>query len=302
MKPEIIVDTSDTIDETRRLEFMSTRESYPMVEPYLKLQPSDSFYLNEKDEINLNSLWRDENFKGLQAIPADLLFSGTLPITDCDFRLTVESMSRVVEGRVCIHPDYKQLIENGKDEKAVIIGLIMLGLAGGVVGAPLAVTQGFNCIGVNEDLINFNLPESGERSLSNVSVMDWIVFSCRMLGLWYGIQISLLHPVIKDVFANTRSTRLRETVGQGKHKRRITRYVKKHYLNSDELDTAINGKPEGRSFVRHTLAWYVIGHWRHYANGNKVFIQGYWKGALREMKRNMDSGRDRELVLSEQEA
>ena len=27
--------------------------------------------------------------------------------------------------------------------------------------------------------------------------------------------------------------------------------------------------------------WYVIGHWRTYSSGKKIFIKGYWKGPER---------------------
>ena len=51
----------------------------------------------------------------------------------------------------------------------------------------------------------------------------------------------------------------------------------------------------GREYERHTLVWYVIGHWRNYGSGKRVFIQPYWKGALRNLKMSLD-GRDREIV------
>ena len=49
---------------------------------------------------------------------------------------------------------------------------------------------------------------------------------------------------------------------------------------------------------RKCLCWYVIGHWREYKNGNKIFIQGYWKGALRNAKKNYDDGRERIIDVS----
>jgi hypothetical protein len=51
------------------------------------------------------------------------------------------------------------------------------------------------------------------------------------------------------------------------------------------------------------MIWYVTGHWREYKKtGKRIFIQGYWKGALRDMKstafQNLEP-RERELVTSE---
>jgi hypothetical protein len=32
------------------------------------------------------------------------------------------------------------------------------------------------------------------------------------------------------------------------------------------------------------MLWWVIGHWREYKNGKRVFIKGYWKGPGRYSK------------------
>ena len=45
-------------------------------------------------------------------------------------------------------------------------------------------------------------------------------------------------------------------------------------------------------------AWYVIGHYRHYKNGKTGWVNGYWKGALRETKKSFDEGRQRILETS----
>ena len=36
-----------------------------------------------------------------------------------------------------------------------------------------------------------------------------------------------------------------------------------------------------------------------YSNGTKVFVKGYWKGTLRNLKQNIDKGRNRIIVLPE---
>ena len=48
----------------------------------------------------------------------------------------------------------------------------------------------------------------------------------------------------------------------------------------------------------HTItcpAWYVVEHNRIYKNGKNVWIDGYWKGALRDVKRNLDEGKERRI-------
>ena len=79
-----------------------------------------------------------------------------------------------------------------------------------------------------------------------------------------------------------------------KGKKKPLRYIKRHILNAEELKKRIHGE---NNFQRHTLVWYVIGHWRKYADGRKIFIQPYWKGALRELKNG--EIREREIVQEE---
>jgi hypothetical protein len=113
-----------------------------------------------------------------------------------------------------------------------------------------------------------------------------------MLETWYGIQIALLHPLVKDVFSKPRTVPLNTGSAKAKNcgKRRV-RYVKKHVINPGQIEKALCGG----GAVRHTLVWYVIGHWRKFADGRKVFIKPYWKGALREIKRSM-TDREREIA------
>jgi len=45
----------------------------------------------------------------------------------------------------------------------------------------------------------------------------------------------------------------------------------------------------------------VTGHWREYQSGKKVFIKGYWKGALRNTPPTDIKSRNRELIINESE-
>lgn len=112
---------------------------------------------------------------------------------------------------------------------------------------------------------------------------------CIALNLWYKLQILWLHPHIDYVESKCTRTPLKgkdkiKAIKQG----RKTKYVKHYYLNTEDVSQVINGGQK-RSINRHCLSWYVIGHYRQYKNGHRVFIQGYWKGELRELKRNLDS-------------
>ncbi len=122
------------------------------------------------------------------------------------------------------------------------------------------------------------------------------------VATFYAVNVLLLNPVIQEVFQNTvemipiDTKPKKSSKAPSKHK---IRYIKKIVINMDEIDRAF----EKRGFIRHSMIWYVTGHWREYKNGKKVFIQGYWKGALRNMKdtafQNLEP-RERELVTKEE--
>ena len=117
----------------------------------------------------------------------------------------------------------------------------------------------------------------------------------QLLETWYGIQIALLHPAVKSVFKfPARTTEPGASSSQKPHKRKA-KYIRKHYITLDKLEEVSNSK-EKRKINRKCLAWYVIGHWRTYEDGKKVFVMPYWKGALRNMKQNADSD-DRERKI-----
>ena len=74
---------------------------------------------------------------------------------------------------------------------------------------------------------------------------------------------------------------------------RSGKYIKQHIISTGELDIAIYG--DSRGYTRRSFIWYVIGHWRVYADGKKVFVKPYWKGALRDVRMTIEE-REREIA------
>ena len=105
---------------------------------------------------------------------------------------------------------------------------------------------------------------------------------------WYGIQIAMLHPQIKRTYF--RGGKEKQTV-QVTSKKRKTKYIQTQYINERTFKKATADAKR----VYKCLAWYVCGHYRHYKNGTVQFIQGYWKGVMRDTKQNQDEGRIREV-------
>jgi len=121
------------------------------------------------------------------------------------------------------------------------------------------------------------------------------------LSIWYSVNTSLLNPVIKDVFVtHSKPTPVSNGKTSGTNKRAKIRYIKQHIISMDDVNEAF----EKRGFIRRSMIWYVTGHWREYKKtGKRIFIQGYWKGALRNMKdeafANLEA-REREIVTNEE--
>ena len=114
-------------------------------------------------------------------------------------------------------------------------------------------------------------------------------FDSMMLQVWYAVQLLLLHPQIikSDILKRDGKTKISETTALLKKKsKRKACYVKRETVNTDIFNH--------KEFTRKTMCWYVIGHYRKHGDG-RVWVYGYWKGPLRDTKKNHDEGRERIL-------
>ena len=282
----------------RKLEWLSKEDSEALWIDVNKSKPSDSIFLTAADDDMIREVWKG-SVKEKDNVPSDLFFSGDIPLMDCEITVDETDMPRekgggeVVTYRVVVIPDYKERIETGCEDDAIRVAALVFSRGSRHFIYPIVVVKGF-------DYLLTGYP--GFHGIQNPQVQETVsalipaVYSC--ISTWYGIQISLLHPTIKEVFSHPREVRVYDPDPNAKKRKRRTRYIKRHVIKSDEIEKALCGGSE-RQFNRRTLVWYVIGHWRHYANGSKVFIKGYWKGVFRELKRNIDDGRDRQIVLPE---
>ena len=156
---------------------------------------------------------------------------------------------------------------------------------------PIRVTRGANAISSNMQFGWMGFPDHLIRNLQQETPLrEFMSQAASFLMTWYGIQAGLLHPTIKDVL--TQSTRHRAHETKKYNQIPVTRPVftcRLHTVNIDDVRTA----KKQADIDRKTMLWYVIGHWRHYQNGKRVFVQPYWKGPLRETK----NAETRERVL-----
>ena len=257
--------------------------------------PSDVIKLTGEQDSQLIRLW--EKSTDDVTIPSDLFFAGTIPLMDC--RIVVDETKSVIDGkvvsyRVVIFPDYAEQLRTVEPDIPVNVGAIVNDPTHGAYSfIPIYIVKGVDTL-MFINVGYHNLPKNYiKHAEQTISIQDVSQMCVAFLETWYGIQIALLHPNVRDVFRHPRTTidRINSIGTRGKRKNRV-KYIKEHIINSDELETAIFGGD--KSHTRHALVWYVIGHWRAYANGVKTFIKPYWKGPLREMKMTFED-RTREI-------
>lgn len=264
---------------------------------------SDIVRLDYDSDDIMSSFW-DKHSGSYRRTPSDLFFAETIPIMDCEIEVDERNhffeehnrYGEVTSYRVTVFSNYRERIKASDFDHCVVVGAITrrMPFTNVYLIIPIVLCKGVDVILTS---ISYGLYDSVRKMCPSIDCIatydDLSSWTVEYLQTWYGIQISLLHPEIKEMFKNpTRELVFNNTNNSGKKNKRITRYVKKHFINQDVLDSVISPK-SSKKINRKTLVWYVIGHWRHYKNGSKVFIKGYWKGALKHLKKNLDDTRER---------
>lgn len=244
---------------------------------YTVIEPSDSIYITDECDTKLLSLWHD-----LEEVPEGY-YPYVVPPTDI-----IESRTVSLPNFYLTYTKYPEPILINTNERGVLMVL------------PTDIILDYridNGTWTVEGMPGANCSQAlWDRFLEDEEASKVLAYSA--LDTWYGIQISLLHPQIQMLFKTPSKEKIYKREGSGKDRKRVVKYVHKHYITPEGIDEALYGHGH-RDFERKTMAWYVIGHWRQYKNGTRKFINGYWKGPLREMKRNLDGGRIRQLVVQE---
>jgi hypothetical protein len=247
-------------------------------------RPSDEIKLTGDEDSRLIKLWE----KGTEdvSIPSDLFFANTIPLLDC--RIIVDETCRenghVVPYRVVVFPDYAELIQLAEENEPVNVGAIVNNpVIGPCCFTPFYVVKGVDSI-MFSGVGYHGVPEENIRKAqATMTMQDLSQMAISFLETWYGIQIALLHPTMREMFRHPKTAPDTKylPVHSTKRKNRV-KYIKVHIINSDEMNAAMFG--ESKTYTRHALVWYVIGHWRTIKSGVKVFIKPCWKGPLRDVK------------------
>ena len=280
-------------------------------------QPTDVLYLSDKLLHKLSRYWQSPEALAKDDIycdvPADIVWANTIPIkcmeivfTDKDYpdydRKVQEAFHSESVKFVHFHqPDPDDLntyvcftaVIRMSDETEIAIPF-------GIINDPGLDTYGNSLASVPM----IGIVKYGSTSLKNYIkehgmgiLAQYLDSIASLIPVWYGIQVGLLNPTIKEVFKEHTDPKfpIVETKKdrKGKAKTKI-RYVKKVTITDEMFEECVK-----RSYIHKKMCWYVTGHWRNQATktGHKrIFIQGYWKGIARESK-TVEEPREREMVL-----
>lgn len=236
-------------------------------------------------------------------IRGDIIVAGTIPSPDIEMVLDFPNM-KDVSGRIIILPkeDILEMMKTPSfsDETPIPVGFLEINIHH-LVKVTVMIRMLDNLIFDWVPIIKVpqrikNMSNEGllRESLEEVCKIRDTFFLC-----WYGIQIALLNPVLVERFH-------RETVPYEDNKKCTNkkkspkRYVKK--ITIDDISDLTFAKEKGHHQIKEPF-WWVTGHWRNQKtkDGHKrIFIQGYWKGILREVAESKEP-RERELVFEENE-
>ena len=251
-------------------EFMDTNMLRSLVDSITDTIPSTRIRLTMDDIERLENLVvlpKKEN--GNYYVPSDIIEANIVPIKS----LAIEMDLRPLKEEVVRFDTY--VVDRsiyGEDAAMAMISYTKTGTRHRV-----------HLINVKDGQLVYAVAPGNDPELAEQIWNQTFTFS----EIWYYIQVSLLHPTLKEVFRRSGIMGDKEREESKDYKKRPLFYQKVKTINIREFDEAVK-----RSINRKALIWYVIGHWRTYKDGRRIFIQPYWKGALRETKAT-DTPRER---------
>lgn len=267
---------------------------------------TDYVYLSGNTEKSLAEIWKtgaknvEKDGKHGYLCPADLLIQGTVPLKNLTF--VNQTNDTDSEYRIHIFENYYEFLPILFDHDKTVVGLIEIKF-------KAHNTRYFIGVSILRDYPNLLTPaymgcygnikitqatKNDEEALQNI-----LNLANNVLGLWYAVQLCLLNPVTEVLFSKPTMQKLRgkERIA-AQERNKSVKYIKRYYIKEDDVDRVLYGGD--KSFNRKCLVWYVTGHWREYKTGKRTFVNGYFKGALRNTP-NKEVARKRDLVIPEME-
>ncbi|MBO5542265.1 MAG: hypothetical protein J5936_02405 [Acholeplasmatales bacterium] len=288
-----VTDYVNRMFTTEVIERMSPTLEKKIFKMTVKNTPSTAIQLTQEEAKSFLSIYKDNGIENFSVANNDILIANTVPIRD--MIINFEGDENLVSYRVFLFDKVHEI----RYENHVYSGVgVVLNYYGGDCVFTVLTNEGEH---VYPLLFGVNIQESDPvkflKALKMSENIRALFYSMTMIiSVWYGIQISLLHPVINEVVRkqlDTTKETYKHKYNPSKKKTKIC-YVKKIVINKEECENII--KCRGK-YARHTMLWYVIGHYRTLKNGKKIFIKPHWRGPLHEAKNalNVDP-REREVI------
>lgn len=276
---------------------------------------TDIVEVTEDELYNFADYWKgmSGNQKALDAhnIPGDIILEGTVPITDMIIRVSskdVKSHHGLTDIRIILFEDTLSKLKllskdfDRYEDLVITVGGILISEELQLV-FPLMLINNNNSIqlGMWSAVASMKLSHSQYTKLYKSVDSQLKSIMMTVLGMvcpaWYGMQLALLHPATKNIFANpirekrSRKEQLNPVMVNGIPKK--VKYVRRHVINTDNniyrtLDNAMNemcridGDLNKNAYTRRTYLWRVIGHPRTLSSGKQTWVKPHWRGPLKD--------------------
>lgn len=282
----------------------------------------DFMYLKEfanlwEKNLDLKNLMTSD---GLSSIPGDIFRAGTVPIESMGLTMTnfpvpdgfrehaskrmppkavdefVRRCADPKESNIVIYPEYKHLIAMhdvvpNSEDRTIPIGHIHIVERGDIYplvfrGDSVYISPFVSDVDLDYTTFIHLFTQYNNLGFGN-PYNAGIRFVYAHLYIWYGIQISLLHPITKDIFEHsTRGKIPHKMLMRQNTKTGRVKYIRRHKITLDNsvekvLHTA--STKNDMKYQRHKMLWRVIGHDRRLPDGRTTFIKPHWRGPLKDV-------------------
>lgn len=245
---------------------------------------------------------------GLAELPADLIFANTIPIKHMSImpRLYKDDpyldfyIVHLLDDETRNNNIFKMLSGEADDASIawvehLIDGTLFSSVKGWVkYYTEIVLDAGRDSFAIRGSRIYFESSENIKPIMEKMHAdpVLWYPKYCEevqvvleVLAAWYTLQECILHDELRTFVkkAKVEKPSIRKPSKKGM---RNKKYVQKYYIqlqqlfNEYDINNLDNNTDEDK-YKKKKALWHVAGHWRHYKDGRRVFIQGYWKGTQR---------------------
>ena len=278
-------------------------------------KPTDILYLNHEDLMRYTRFLIEREIpedvdtcdSRLFNVPADIVFANTIPVKDLLIKIDPTVTCRIVMVNDRERNAAIAKMINGEDETNYVV----FGVIETITTYRNQEIREYFAMAVMDDsdivAISTDVGIRGTKSLvdeflnTERSQLSYMLFETQRLIdeaiiCWYALQQCLLNPILVNYVSRYKEeVKSSRTRSKKKGKLPPKRYVKRNTILFDKMDREISINHEDKHKKKMPL-WHVTGHWRTYKKtGKRIFVQGYWKGPLREYKYT-DEPREREIV------